>query len=224
MNLIVDVEELPGSFETKKRAKSQVDESFEFLLSLTTTVITDLASKSVTCELFVTDQPNFRAERPGNSNDLEPMFMRLAAAEQIPHDESDTRFGEMIELVGQQPTLVLTRRNLDQWTDLGSDIAIVNVDQYRRDLAGSPNPDRQNQRWLLTTQPNTPNTIFLARSLQVTFMSERRSGRETKSSLGITDVDVGPVNLLGIHVWHSSRHDRRVCSGEHLRLFINHTI
>ena len=58
----------------------------------------------------------------------------------------------MIELVGQQPTLVLTRRNLDQWTDLGSDIAIVNVDQYRRDLAGSPNPDRQN---LLGEEPSS---------------------------------------------------------------------
>ena len=126
----------------------KADQDFEYLLSLAATVISDLSSKSIKCELFLCSETHdLDVDGRQMGSEIEPMLIRMAGAEPIEPQSSNNRILKVIDHLGQQPILVLTLRGLDDLKQLPGDISVVDLRQFRQDSPEQtpppPSPSRR---------------------------------------------------------------------------------
>ena len=156
MNVIVDTADVsPQPTQSKRMSAAQqrqVDDSFEYLMSMSVSVLNALSGGSVTVQMFLADEmrhaddsdnrtSNHPADVGGHHlDDRISQLVRLAKSSPVDAQSADAEIQAVADLLENDPTLLLTRRPLKDFDALGGDIVICSLDEIDApvNLPGSP--------------------------------------------------------------------------------------
>jgi uncharacterized protein (DUF58 family) len=138
MNLIIDTAAMNES-----ETGSGEDDAFEYLMSMTVSVLNLFSGNSVSVQMFLTDetldgplqgdthQGSGLGERSAAANpflnDWDTQLIRLAKSKQVASDVADHRIEAITGQLGRDPTLLLSRRPVDQFDSLAGEVSVFNV-------------------------------------------------------------------------------------------------
>jgi uncharacterized protein (DUF58 family) len=134
MNLIIDTATV-----THGESDTSPSESFEYLMSMTVSVLNLFSGSSVSAQMFLTDEPleshadqsNAGGGRQGGVNpflnDRDAQLIRLAKSKQVDPAIADSRIEAISEQLGRNPTLLLSRRHAEHFDWLDGDFSVFQV-------------------------------------------------------------------------------------------------
>ncbi|QDT10129.1 DUF58 domain-containing protein [Planctomycetes bacterium K23_9] len=139
MNLIVDTSDLSSNEHVQ--SVRDLDESFEYLMSMSVSVLNLLSTSSATVAMFLSDEcvdpvdNSVIRSTPGSLNlvgeircgDRSSQLMRLAMSQPIDSKTADDNIRQAIERIGREPTLLLTRRKESEFAYLSGNVSVMAV-------------------------------------------------------------------------------------------------
>ncbi|MGB7347322.1 MAG: DUF58 domain-containing protein [Pirellulaceae bacterium] len=145
MNVIVDTAESEsvssGKSTSHVAVRADDPESFEYLMSMTVSILDLLSNSTSSVDLYLADESvesaRHQPSRPGQAflskgsqhkGDRDTQLIRLAICQQVDSATADAGIEDALERIGDEPTLLLTRRHLERFEHAGGNITVICID------------------------------------------------------------------------------------------------